>query len=51
MIGSMKLRIARHTDRLDDLVAFYRDRVGFPEIGRFNDHDGVRGSERDQQPR
>lgn len=43
MIASMKLRIARHTDRLDDLVAFYRDRVGFPEIGRFNDHDGYDG--------
>jgi len=39
----MKLRIARHTDRLDELVAFYRDRVGLPEIGRFKDHDGYDG--------
>jgi catechol 2,3-dioxygenase-like lactoylglutathione lyase family enzyme len=39
----MKLRIARHTDRLDELVAFYRDRVGLPEIGRFTDHDGYDG--------
>ena len=39
----MKLRIARHTDRLGEVVAFYRDRVGFPEIGRFNDHDGYDG--------
>jgi len=39
----MKLRIARHTGRLDELVAFYRDRVGFCEISRFNDHDGYDG--------
>lgn len=39
----MKLRIARHTDRLDELVDFYRDRVGLPEIGRFTDHDGYDG--------
>lgn len=39
----MKLRIARHTDRLDEVVAFYRDRVGLPEIGRFHDHDGYDG--------
>ena len=39
----MQLRVARHTDRLDELVAFYRDRVGLPEIGRFTDHDGYDG--------
>lgn len=39
----MKLRIARHTDQLDEVVAFYRDRVGFREIGRFQDHDGYDG--------
>jgi catechol 2,3-dioxygenase-like lactoylglutathione lyase family enzyme len=39
----MRLRIARHTDRLDQLVAFYRDRVGLPERGRFVDHDGYDG--------
>ena len=39
----MRLRIARHTDRLDELVAFYRDRVGLPENGRFVDHDGYDG--------
>jgi hypothetical protein len=36
----MRVRIARHTDRLDELVVFYRDRVGLPETGRFVDHDG-----------
>lgn len=39
----MRLRIARHTDRLEELVAFYRDRVGLPERGRFVEHDGYDG--------
>jgi catechol 2,3-dioxygenase-like lactoylglutathione lyase family enzyme len=39
----MKLRVARHTDRLEDVVAFYRDCLGLPEIGRFVDHDGYDG--------
>ncbi len=39
----MKLRIARHTDQLDEIIAFYRDRVGCPEIGRFQDHEGYDG--------
>jgi catechol 2,3-dioxygenase-like lactoylglutathione lyase family enzyme len=39
----MKLRIARHTDQLDEVVRFYRDRVGLPEVGRFRDHDGYDG--------
>jgi YycE-like N-terminal domain len=43
MIGGMKLRVARHTDRLEAVTAFYRDRVGFPELGRFVDHDGYDG--------
>jgi catechol 2,3-dioxygenase-like lactoylglutathione lyase family enzyme len=39
----MHLRVARHTERLDELVAFYRDRIGLREIGRFQDHDGYDG--------
>ena len=39
----VQLRVARHTQRLDDVVAFYRDGVGLPEIGRFRDHDGYDG--------
>jgi catechol 2,3-dioxygenase-like lactoylglutathione lyase family enzyme len=39
----MKLRVARHTDRLDAVVAFYRDGIGLPELGRFEDHDGYDG--------
>lgn len=40
----MELRVARHTDRLEEVVAFYRDRVGLPELGRFTDHDGYDGA-------
>jgi catechol 2,3-dioxygenase-like lactoylglutathione lyase family enzyme len=39
----MELRVARHTDRLDELVAFYRDGIGLEEIGGFRDHDGYDG--------
>jgi catechol 2,3-dioxygenase-like lactoylglutathione lyase family enzyme len=39
----MQLRIARHTDRLDEIVRFYRDGLGLPEIGRFEGHDGYDG--------
>jgi catechol 2,3-dioxygenase-like lactoylglutathione lyase family enzyme len=39
----MQLRVARHTERLDELVAFYRDGLGLPEIGGFRDHDGYDG--------
>jgi YycE-like N-terminal domain len=42
----MKLRVAGHTDRLEAVIAFYRDRVGFPELGRFVDHDGYDGRSR-----
>jgi GNAT superfamily N-acetyltransferase len=37
------VRIARPTDRLDDVVRFYRDALGLPEIGGFNGHAGYRG--------
>jgi catechol 2,3-dioxygenase-like lactoylglutathione lyase family enzyme len=39
----VQLRVARHTDRLDEVVVFYRDGVGLPEIGGFRDHDGYDG--------
>jgi catechol 2,3-dioxygenase-like lactoylglutathione lyase family enzyme len=39
----MQLRIARHTERFDELVAFYRDGLGLVEIGGFHDHDGYDG--------
>jgi catechol 2,3-dioxygenase-like lactoylglutathione lyase family enzyme len=40
----MKLRVARHTNRLEEVVRFYRDGLGFPEIGRFEGHDGYDGA-------
>jgi catechol 2,3-dioxygenase-like lactoylglutathione lyase family enzyme len=39
----MQLRIARHTDRLEPVVAFYRDGLGLTEGGGFRDHDGYDG--------
>ena len=39
----MQLRVARHTERLDEAVAFYRDGIGLAEIGGFRDHDGYDG--------
>ena len=40
----MQLRVARHTERLDEVVAFYRDGLGLTEIGGFRDHDGYDGA-------
>jgi ribosomal protein S18 acetylase RimI-like enzyme len=39
----MQLRVARHTQRLKEVVAFYRDGLGLPEVGGFKDHDGYTG--------
>jgi catechol 2,3-dioxygenase-like lactoylglutathione lyase family enzyme len=39
----MQLRVARHTERLDEVVRFYRDGIGLTEVGRFRDHDGYAG--------
>jgi len=39
----MELRVARHTERLDEVVAFYRDGLGLTEVGGFRDHDGYEG--------
>src|SRR5512146_1527048 len=39
----MHVRIARPTDQLDEVVRFYRDGLGLPEIGRFDGHAGYRG--------
>ena len=42
-IHPLQLRLGRHTDRLDELVRFYRDGLGLIEIGGFRDHDGYDG--------
>jgi GNAT superfamily N-acetyltransferase/catechol 2,3-dioxygenase-like lactoylglutathione lyase family enzyme len=39
----VQLRLARHTQRLDAVVRFYRDGIGLPEIGGFRNHDGYDG--------
>lgn len=31
------------TDRLTEVIRFYRDGLGLPEIGRFENHDGYYG--------
>jgi predicted N-acetyltransferase YhbS len=38
-----QVRVARPTDRLDEVVGFYRDGLGLPELGRFAGHAGYRG--------
>jgi catechol 2,3-dioxygenase-like lactoylglutathione lyase family enzyme len=40
---AVQLRVARHTERLDAVVAFYRDGIGLPELGRFGGHAGYDG--------
>ena len=37
------LRIARPTDDLGPVVAFYRDALGFEELASFEDHEGFDG--------
>jgi catechol 2,3-dioxygenase-like lactoylglutathione lyase family enzyme len=39
----IQVRIARHTERLPELVRFYRDGLGLTEIGGFRDHEGYDG--------
>ena len=39
----MQVRFARHTHRLDEVVRFYGEGLGLPELGRFDDHDGYSG--------
>jgi hypothetical protein len=38
-----QVRIARPTDRLDEVVAFYRDGIGLTELFRFEGHAGYDG--------
>ena len=39
-----KLRVARPTDDLAAVTAFYRDGLGFAELGRFGGHGGIDGA-------
>jgi catechol 2,3-dioxygenase-like lactoylglutathione lyase family enzyme len=38
-----QVRIARPTDRLDEVVRFYADGLGLEQLYRFEDHDGYTG--------
>lgn len=38
-----QVRVARPTDQLDAVVAFYRDGLQLPELGRFDGHVGYSG--------
>jgi catechol 2,3-dioxygenase-like lactoylglutathione lyase family enzyme len=37
------LRVARATDHIEQIIAFYRDSLGITVIGSFTDHDGFNG--------
>ncbi|MDQ3804863.1 MAG: VOC family protein [Acidobacteriota bacterium] len=39
----VQVRIARPTDRLEEVVAFYRDALGLPQVGSFSGHAGYDG--------
>lgn len=38
------LRIARPTDRLDEIAAIYREGLGLEDLGGFEGHDGFDGA-------
>ncbi|QDU36887.1 Glyoxalase/Bleomycin resistance protein/Dioxygenase superfamily protein [Maioricimonas rarisocia] len=42
LIGT-HLRVARPTDEIDEIVAFYRDGLGFDVLGEFRGHEGFDG--------
>ncbi len=42
-VGTAHLRVARPTDDLAAVVAFYRDGLGFEVLAEFRDHDGFDG--------
>src|SRR4051812_22755243 len=43
-LSGAHLRVARPTDDLAAVVAFYRDGLGFDVLGEFRDHDGFDGA-------
>lgn len=42
-LSTAHLRVARPTDQLEAVVAFYRDGLGFEVLYQFADHDGFDG--------
>jgi catechol 2,3-dioxygenase-like lactoylglutathione lyase family enzyme len=41
--SNMQIRVARPTDRLTEVISFYRDGLGLPVIGHFENHAGYSG--------
>jgi catechol 2,3-dioxygenase-like lactoylglutathione lyase family enzyme len=39
----IEVRFGRHTDRLEEVIRFYRDGIGLTEVGRFEGHEGYDG--------
>jgi catechol 2,3-dioxygenase-like lactoylglutathione lyase family enzyme len=39
----VQIRVARPTDKLDEVVIFYRDGLGLPVIAEFENHSGYSG--------
>ncbi len=42
-LPAVQVRVARPTDRLAEVVRFYRDGLGLPVVGHFEGHDGYDG--------
>jgi catechol 2,3-dioxygenase-like lactoylglutathione lyase family enzyme len=42
-LADAQIRIARPTDAMEAVVAFYRDGLGLEVLGSFEDHDGFDG--------
>ncbi|WP_274365055.1 VOC family protein [Paenibacillus thermotolerans] len=43
ILGAVQYRVARPTDRLQEVVSFYHDGLGLPIVSSFEDHDGYDG--------
>jgi catechol 2,3-dioxygenase-like lactoylglutathione lyase family enzyme len=43
MKSVVQMRVARPTDKLEEVTAFYRDALGFEVLGGFEEHDGFDG--------
>lgn len=43
MSNGIRVRVARPTDRLEEVVAFYRDGLGLDILGGFENHEGFDG--------
>ena len=43
--GDHAMNVTRHEppDRLEEVIGFYRNGIGLPELGRFEGHDGYDG--------